>query len=184
MLGACAACAREDPVADAERVARELARAELVAFAPPSSSSDVELAWQLPDGWRERPVRGKEAAAFYVRGDARVRCALTLYVGDGGGLAELAALWRSDFGYVSAADVEALASVRFLERDARVVDLEGRGSPGKYAKALVALVASDPRGSAVFELAGPRELVLAERGSFLALARSLAVRSPAREASR
>ena len=187
-LVCAAACAREDRAAAEKRAESELARGELVAFAPRSATSDVELAWDLPDGWRVRVPGPRQAAAFYVQGNPRVRCHLTLLAGDGGGLAATVDRWRRENGLAPARteDLERLSVVRFLEREARVVDIEARPEDGSERTALVGLVASDPSGSAVFELSGPRELVHAERGKFLALARSLAVRSvpPERSASR
>ncbi|MBI5435208.1 MAG: hypothetical protein HZA52_20405 [Planctomycetes bacterium] len=179
-------CAREDrdaaeQRAETERAESELARGELVAFAPRSATSDVELARDLPDGWRLRVPGPRQAVAFYVHGDPRVRCHLTLLAGDDGGLASTVDRWRREWGLAQARpeELERLSVVRFLEREARVVDLEARSEDGAQRTALVGIVASDDNGSAIFELSGPSELVHAERGPFLELARSLAVRSAA-----
>ncbi|MCE9592872.1 MAG: hypothetical protein K8S98_01655 [Planctomycetes bacterium] len=180
---ACA-CARDDALESARRAARELPPAPLAVFASPevARAERVELGWDLPDGWRVRASSGSAAASFYVRSNARVRCRLTLLAGDGGGLAASVDRWRAELGLKPATAAElARASVgRFLDRDARIIDLEGRrkGLEGEPENAAcVGLVACDPRGTAIFELVGPRQLVAAERGAFLDLARSLEVRA-------
>lgn len=154
------------------------ARVDLADFSSGATGTKPELRCDLPDGWRPRAASATQAAAFYVRGNPRLRCHLTLLAGDGGGLVEIVNAWRLEYGLepTDAAELERSARAQLLGREARIVDLESQGAPDQEKSSRVAVIACASEGTAILELSGPRDLVRLERGALLALARSLAVR--------
>jgi len=145
-----------------------------------AETGSVELAWETPAGWEERPGSGMRLVTFRVGPNADPsECTITAFPGDVGGVRANLRRWAGQLGLSpSPAELEA------FESDFTPFETAG-GMAGKFFD-FSSLVPGDdasqsmlagmvPRGGmTVFvKLMGPRRLLAAEREAFLALCRSL-----------
>lgn len=147
--------------------------------APPAPQPDDSLpmgsaqglSWTVPEGWKQGPAKPMRAANLIPR--EGLECYLAVLDGDGGGAMANINRWRQQMGRggLSPAEIEALARVEVLGRQAHVVEIEGDGE--NAGKKMLGLVA-EASGRAIFvKMTGPSQAVAHEREKFLAFAASI-----------
>jgi len=148
---------------------------------PRAPSDDVpSFEYDLPEGWvavaptRERQINLRPA------GDPEAECYLSVFPGDGGGLAANINRWRGQFGAATLSEEEigALPTVPLFNRNAVQVEAEGSfksvgSNTAKPGFRLLGLVISEPAASLFLKFTAPAGLVELEREHFFAFARSL-----------
>ncbi|GAB4154166.1 MAG: hypothetical protein Fur0037_22820 [Planctomycetota bacterium] len=160
-------------------LSRSIRRGETPRQAPPRAPDrPAGFAAETPPGWRALPADPAmfKDLHYEVAGDPRTVCYLTGSVG-GGVLGNLQR-WYGQLGVAPPQGIpDSLPAAELLGMAGRLVEIEGayKGEPAM----LLGIVAGEGQQCATLKMIGPRETVLAQRDSFLGLARSIRRGSPA-----
>lgn len=164
---------------DFERVVSSLAPKEPEARPKRSRLADLRasIAFDLPKTWREAPERSMRILNFWVGEGERAYCYLSQA---GGSLSDNVNRWRKQLGEkpLDSAAIGALATVRVLSVDAKIVDAKGDFGGGMGSKPiqdaqLVGAIAKIPGATLFVKMLGPRSIVEKERENFLSFCKSL-----------
>ncbi len=139
------------------------------------ASNEVQLAWDLPEGWAEAPLTQYRKANFKIGADTQCYLSIT-----GGGVEANVNRWRKQMGLKpqSFEEMKAFPQKKLGPYDALVVDLEGSFtgmSGGQAAKGyrMLGLIVQDQQQTIVLKMVGPADVVLRERPSFFRIAKSI-----------
>lgn len=149
-------------------------------------SEGLQVAWQVPEGWRsEKPKSAMRKATYgvpHVKGDKEDAEVAVFYFGpgQGGTIDANAQRWVGQFSNVKDGDTKR------SDREANgmhqhlvevIKGAYGSGMPGdtgvKEGYGMVAAIVETPSGSYFFKMIGPSETVQASRGALLALLDSI-----------
>jgi hypothetical protein len=138
--------------------------------AAPATDSAAGFTFAMPTAWRRAPERPSRAFSFYAGAGNDLECYVTVLGGDAGGALANVNRWRGQLGLtgITQADLAALPTVHMLGQDALVVECNGT------AASLVGAACTASGRSVFVKMTGPRDLVKAQRGAFLAFCSSLA----------
>lgn len=166
---------RDRFLALAKSIAEGKASAPAQPQAPAAASGNdapTGFTGDLPTGWTQlpsEPQRFRDAVFGVPGGDGDVSYTASV----GGGLRGNIDRWTGQFG-LPALTEEQLANAPqhpLAGKQAKLVELQGTFR-GREGQAMLALITDGSQGS-TFKFTGPKELVMAEKGNFLALAASL-----------
>lgn len=142
--------------------------------APPDAShAAADLDFAPPPGWTRGAEKPMRLATFHPEDRPDVECAVFVFAGDGGGLAQNVNMWRRQMGLPEAGPEEISALPRITVRgvSAPIVELTGayHGDQGvKVPDArLIAVMAPLGENTLFLKLVGPADGVTAERERFL-----------------
>ncbi len=171
-----------------------LGEAERLRVAPPpgggprSHAAGAEaagLAWDLPEGWEERPPSALRQGDFRVPALPDLECYVTVSPGDGGGVVPNVDRWRRQMGLppMAAGEAEGLPRIPVAGRSGPLVDLRGTfagmgGGTAREGWRMLGAVGVLPGATIFVKMTGPEAAVAAERTRFLALAASLRPGAP------
>ncbi len=164
-------------------------KAENPTPSPPAvgqGSEGLQVAWQVPEGWRsEKPKSAMRKATYgvpHVKGDKEDAEVAVFYFGpgQGGTIDANAQRWIGQFASVKdgdskRSDREANGMHQHLVEV--IKGAYGSGMPGdtgaKEGYGMVAAIVETPSGSYFFKMIGPSETVQASRAALLALLDSI-----------
>jgi hypothetical protein len=140
------------------------------SVATDASESAAGFTFTTPAGWHRAPDRPARAFTFFAGSGESLECYVTTLAGDAGGALANVNRWRGQLGLTSVtdADIAAMPTIDMLGRKAVLVECDGT------AASLIGASCNDSKGSVFVKMSGPRELVKAQRGAFLAICSSLA----------
>lgn len=137
----------------------------------------MQVVATTPDGWEELPANPRKFrnAVWRIQGEPETDCYMTIGVG-GGVSFNLTRWYTNQFGKKEVPALQALPPVELAGRSGRLVELVGTmNSKPDWA----ALIAFYNQGEQVTSLkfTGPKAIVLANKKSFLSLAKSIRLAS-------
>jgi hypothetical protein len=145
----------------------------------PAAGSANGLAFTAPAGWHQTEPRTMREVNFTIAHSADTECYITRLGGDGGGLLPNLNRWRGQFGEqpLGSDEFAALERVTMLGQEVAVLEVGGdfTGTDGQPRTNQGMLgVAWIGNGESLFvKLVGAKDVVHAERASFIAFVQSL-----------
>lgn len=140
-------------------------------------AEDAPLAYELPEGWKKEATSQFRTLNFSFGGDGEGECYVSRA---GGGLEANLNRWRGQMGLAaaSAEDFQALPKRKLFGMEATYAELDGEfkamgAAEPKPNYRMVGLVLSLPDVSFFVKMTGPKELVIANEGSFSKFCESL-----------
>jgi hypothetical protein len=135
------------------------------------AESRLPLAYQKPDGWKERPNTSGFALATFQAGEGNPPplVTITALAGMAGGLTENVKRWRGQLQLPPVSDEEAQKDIRQFKLDgmpAHSVDLSGPASAGAQRQRLLGVVVSRGSQTWFFKMIGPAVLVEKQKAAF------------------
>lgn len=139
----------------------------------------IEFRFDMPAGWKELPANSMRLVNLQPAGDPEASCSVSVFGGDGGGLAANLNRWRAQLGLdpQTAEDFAALPKVRLLGAPAALIELTGTytgmGGENRENWGLIGAVLSTPRGTAFVKMTSSAERLAEEREAFVSFVESL-----------
>jgi hypothetical protein len=137
------------------------------------------LAWDVPEGWVEKPARPMRVVTLAPQGAAKSECYVSVLTGGAGGVEANVNRWREQMGQpaLDAAGIAALEKIPMLGAEAVLVRIGGHYTgmgEANVADAALLGVICERAGSTLFvKMTGPAAEVEPQEASFLAFCRSL-----------
>jgi len=137
---------------------------------PPPSASD--LAWEVPDGWRQQAGAGMRLASFFIEGDDSGALTTLIVLGSGaGGVDANITRWRGERGLPPDAPGEPMRVGG--QTDFVFVDMVNESLEAGHDLTTVGAIFDLGNRTAFLKFVGPPDVVARQRIPFLQLAGSL-----------